>query len=66
MKVAGPIVQTPEQALEALRRTKAMDGLLLIGEEGGAHLAWHMVATPPKDSGLRGGWRGGREVTAPV
>ena len=35
LNVVGPIVQTPEQALEALRRTKAMDGLLLIGEEGG-------------------------------
>jgi carbamoyltransferase len=53
LNVAGPIVQTPEQALEALRRTRAMDGLLLIGEEGGAYLAWHTVTTPPKDGGLR-------------
>jgi hypothetical protein len=30
-----------------------MDGLLLIGEEGGAYLAWHTVSTPPKDGGLR-------------
>ena len=31
LNVAGPIVQTPVQALEALRRSKAMDGLLLLG-----------------------------------
>ncbi len=53
LNVAGPIVQTPEQALEALRRATAMDGLLLIGAEGGAYLAWHTVTTPPKDGGRR-------------
>jgi carbamoyltransferase len=62
LNVAGPIVQTPEQALEALRRSKAMDGVLLIGEEGDAWLAWHTVAVPPKDGGRRlaewvGEWR---------
>ena len=53
LNVAGPIVQTPQQALEALRRSKAMDGVLLLGAEGGAYLAWHAVDTPPKDGGLR-------------
>jgi carbamoyltransferase len=53
LNVAGPIVQTPQQALEALRRSKAMDGVLLLGSEGGAYLAWHAVTTPPKDGGLR-------------
>jgi carbamoyltransferase len=53
LNVAGPIVQTPQQALEALRRSKAMDGILLIGEEGNAYLAWHAVTTPPKDGGRR-------------
>jgi carbamoyltransferase len=57
LNVAGPIVQTPQQALEALRRSKAMDGVLLIGAEGGAYLAWHAVTTPPKDGGRRlGEW----------
>jgi carbamoyltransferase len=51
LNVAGPIVQTPQQALEALRRSKAMDGVLLIGAEGDAYLAWHAVTTPPKDGG---------------
>jgi carbamoyltransferase len=57
LNVAGPIVQTPQQALEALRRSKAMDGVLLIGAEGAAYLAWHAVTTPPKDGGRRlGEW----------
>jgi carbamoyltransferase len=57
LNVAGPIVQTPGQALEALRRSKAMDGVLLIGDDGSAWLAWHMVTTPPKDGGQRlGAW----------
>ena len=53
LNVAGPIVQTPQQALEALRRSRAMDGVLLLGAEGGAYLAWHAVNAPPKDGGLR-------------
>lgn len=53
LNVAGPVVQTPEQALEALRRTKAMDGVVMIGAEGDAYLAWHTVTTPPKDGGTR-------------
>jgi carbamoyltransferase len=57
LNVAGPIVQTPQQALEALRRSKAMDGVLLIGAEGAAYLAWHAVTAPPKDGGQRlGEW----------
>jgi carbamoyltransferase len=53
LNVAGPIVQTPQQALEALRRSKAMDGVLMLGEGGGGYLAWHAVTAPPKDGGLR-------------
>ncbi len=53
LNVAGPVVQTPEQALEALRRTKAMDGIVMIASDGRAFLAWHAVATPPKDGGAR-------------
>jgi carbamoyltransferase len=64
LNVAGPIAQTPQQALEALRRSKAMDGVLLIGVKGDAWLAWHAVATPPKDGGRRlGEWM--REWQAP-
>lgn len=53
LNIAGPIVQTPAQALDALRRSRAMDGLLMIGAEGEAHLVWHNVTTPPKDGGRR-------------
>jgi carbamoyltransferase len=67
LNVAGPIVQTPQQALEALRRSKAMDGVLLIGTEGDAWLAWHTVTVPPKDGGRRlGAWmRGWRAASSP-
>ena len=34
LNVAGPIVQTPHQALQALRRSRAMDGVLLIAARG--------------------------------
>ena len=53
LNVAGPIVQAPQQALEALRRSRAMDGVLMIGAEGRAFLAWHNVTTSPKDGGQR-------------
>lgn len=53
LNVAGPIVQTPQQALEALRRSKAMDGVMMLGAEGRAYLAWHAVDAAPKDGGRR-------------
>jgi carbamoyltransferase len=70
LNVAGPIVQTPQQALEALRRSKAMDGVLLLGAKGGAYLAWHAVTAPPKDGGKRLGewiseWRDEVSTTSP-
>jgi len=69
LNVAGPIVQTPRQALEALRRSKAMDGVLMLGAEGDAFLAWHAVEVPPKDGGRRLGrwlreWHAEAGVTA--
>ena len=53
LNIAGPIVQTPVQALDALRRSRAMDGLLMISAEGEARLVWLNVAAPPKDGGQR-------------
>jgi carbamoyltransferase len=53
LNVGSPIVQTPAQAIEALRRSKGMDGLFLIGAEGEAFLAWHNVSAAPKDAGQR-------------
>jgi carbamoyltransferase len=49
LNVGSPIVQTPKQALETLKRSKGMDGLVMIGAEGDAFLAWHNVEVPPKD-----------------
>jgi len=38
--VAGPIAQTPVQALETLRRAKGMDGVFMVSAEGPAVVAW--------------------------
>jgi carbamoyltransferase len=38
--VAGPIAQTPEQAIETLRRSKGMDAVVLIAAEGKAYAMW--------------------------
>jgi carbamoyltransferase len=51
--VAGPIVQTPRQALEALKRAKGMDAVFFISAEGPAYVAWDNIDTSPKDGGCR-------------
>jgi carbamoyltransferase len=38
--VAGPIAQSPVQALDTLRRAKGMDGVFMFAEEGSAVVAW--------------------------
>jgi len=38
--VAGPIAQSPAQALDTLRRAKGMDGVFMFAEEGPVLLAW--------------------------
>jgi carbamoyltransferase len=38
--VGAPIAQTPEQALEALRRAYSMDGVFMFSDEGPVFLAW--------------------------
>ncbi len=53
LNVGSPIVQTPLQALETLKRSKGMDGLFLIGDDGQCFVAWHNVSVPPKDAGAR-------------
>lgn len=39
--VAGPIAQTPQQALETLRRSKGLDAVLMVAEEGSVFVALH-------------------------
>jgi len=40
LNVGGPIVQSPQQALDTLKRAPGMAGLLFVGEEGDAYFAW--------------------------
>jgi carbamoyltransferase len=42
--VAGPIAQTPLQAIETLRRSKGMDAVFLFAAEGPVFAAWHRKA----------------------
>jgi carbamoyltransferase len=51
--VAGPIAQTPSQAIDTLRRSKGLDVVLLVASDGAVHAAWHGGA---RDSGRFSGW----------
>lgn len=56
LNVGSPIAQSPGQALETLKRSKGMDGIMMMGKEGGVFLAWHNVQAPPKDPRRLQGW----------
>ena len=51
--VAGPIAQTPRQAIDTLRRSRGLDVVLLIADDGAVHAAWH---GGERDSGRFTGW----------
>ena len=51
--VAGPIAQTPKQAIETLRRSKGLDVVLLVADDDTVHAAWH---GGERDSGRFTGW----------
>jgi carbamoyltransferase len=51
--VAGPIAQTPLQAIDTLRRSKGLDVVLLVADDGVVHAAWH---GGERDSGRFKGW----------
>jgi carbamoyltransferase len=51
--VAGPIAQTPQQAIDTLRRSKGLDVVLLVGDDGAVTAAWH---GGERDSGRFTGW----------
>src|SRR5450631_168277 len=51
--VAGPIAQTPVQAIDTLRRSKGLDVLLLVADDGEVRAAWH---GGERDSGRFSGW----------
>lgn len=39
--VAGPIAQTPRQAIDTLLRSKGLDGVVMLSSEGNFYAAWH-------------------------
>jgi len=51
--VAGPIAQTPQQAVDTLRRSKGLDAVLLVAADGAVTAAWHGGA---RDSGRFSSW----------
>jgi carbamoyltransferase len=51
--VAGPIAQTPQQAIDTLRRSKGLDVVLLVANDGAVFAAWH---GGERDSGRFTGW----------
>jgi carbamoyltransferase len=51
--VAGPIAQTPQQAIDTLRRSKGLDVVLLVADDGVVYAAWH---GGERDSGRFTGW----------
>jgi carbamoyltransferase len=51
--VAGPIAQTPSQAIDTLRRSKGLDVVLLVADDGAVYAAWHGGT---RDSGRFTGW----------
>ena len=53
LNVAGPIVQTPRQALATLMKAPGMAGLLFISEEGDAFLSWGRWAEGTAADGRR-------------
>jgi carbamoyltransferase len=51
--VAGPIAQTPRQAIDTLRRSRGLDVVLLVADDGAVTAAWHGGT---RDSGRFTGW----------
>jgi carbamoyltransferase len=51
--VAGPIAQTPLQAIDTLRRSKGLDAVVLVASDGAVYAAWHGGM---RDSGRFSGW----------
>jgi carbamoyltransferase len=51
--VAGPIAQTPQQAIDTLRRSKGLDAVLMVASDGAVFATWH---GGERDSGRFTGW----------
>jgi carbamoyltransferase len=51
--VAGPIAQTPQQAIDTLRRSNGLDAVFIVASSGAVHAAWHGGT---RNSGRFTGW----------
>jgi carbamoyltransferase len=51
--VAGPIAQTPQQAIDTLRRSRGLDAVIMVADDGTVHAAWH---GGERDSGRFRNW----------
>ena len=51
--VAGPIAQTPQQAVDTLRRSAGLDVVMMVASDGAVTAAWHGA---PRDSGRFTAW----------
>src|SRR6202165_2232221 len=51
--VAGPIAQTPQQAIDTLRRSRGLDVMFLVADDDAVHAVWHGGT---RDSGRFTGW----------
>ncbi|MBI3864049.1 MAG: hypothetical protein HY290_19375 [Planctomycetia bacterium] len=47
LNVGSPIVQTPEQALGALKKAQALSGLVMVADDGDAWFVWRVPAECP-------------------
>ena len=56
--VAGPIAQTPQQAIDTLRRSKGLDVVIMVADDGTVHAAWHGGSATA--GGFPVGYRNGR------
>ena len=51
--VAGPIAQTPLQAIDTLRRSRGLDVVVMVADDGTVTATWHGANC---DSGRFAGW----------
>ena len=51
--VAGPIAQTPRQAVDTLRRSKGMDAVLMFSAESTVYAVWRAADAGDGDGGKR-------------
>ena len=63
--VAGPIAQTPAQAIETLRRSKGMDAVVLIAAEGQAYAMWRPGQGDERFPHWHAAWKAAATVAAP-